>query len=84
MTFWSIYLGKNIYNNIENCSESCEQRAVLLIRAEMKAPRGRDVEAEVRGLRSSYPKNGKKNISGRSISTCKTLKVEKYSMSSIK
>lgn len=38
---------------------------------------------EIRGLRSSYPKNGK-NISGRSISTCRTLKVEAYSMSSIK
>lgn len=73
-----------MYNNIENCSESCEQRAVLLIRAETKALRGRDVEAEIRGLRSSYPKNGKKNISGRSISTCRTLKVEKYSMSSRK
>ena len=38
---------------------------------------------EIRGLRSSHPQNGK-NISGRSISTCRTLKVETYSMSSIK
>lgn len=43
------------------------QRAILLIRAEMKAPRGRDVEAgHQRTEKQSYPKNGK-NISGRSI-----------------
>ena len=46
-----------MYNNIENCSESCEQRAILLIRAEMKAPRGRDVEAgDQRTEKQSPPK----------------------------